>query len=71
MLAAVFSRLMDCCPGEQVKPASQVNKLTAYATDRFAIIFVKVGNRPEVRHQPGSQPHQPDIALCCRFKASC
>src|ERR1019366_2370841 len=55
--------------GEQVKPAAQVNKLTADTTDCFAIVTAKVGNRFEVRHQPGSQPHQLDIALCFHFKA--
>jgi hypothetical protein len=36
----------------------------------LAIVFAEAGNRLEVWHQAGGQPHQLDIALCLDLQAS-
>ena len=48
---------------KQVELATQAHKVTAYASDRHAIVLPEISNCLEVRHQPFKQPHQFDVSL--------
>jgi hypothetical protein len=43
--------------GEQLQIPTKDDELAAYAEDRFAIIFAKVGDRLEVRRQSSVEPN--------------
>ena len=48
---------------KQLKLPAHAHKLRAHAPDRLAVIFAKIGNRLEVRHQPPGQPDQLHVAM--------
>src|ERR1700685_222111 len=52
----------------QVHALAQDNELTAYAADRFAVVFAEPGDGLEVRCEAAREPHQLDIALGLTLK---
>ncbi|MNI37381.1 hypothetical protein D3C73_914700 [compost metagenome] len=54
---------------EKPQLLTQHDKLPTDASNGLAVVFAKVGDGLEVRHQPTGKPHQFDVALRLALKA--